>query len=52
MHQPKDRLAGGMKTCANETGCSGLVHRDDPGGWDAEGGGREVLDAEYMCTHG
>ena len=52
MHQPKDRLAGGMKTCANETGCSGLVHRDDPGGWDAEGGGREVLDAEYMCAHG
>ena len=40
MHQPKDRLAGWMKTCASETGCSGLVHRDDPGGWDAEGGGR------------
>ena len=40
MQQPKDRLAGGMKTCANETGCSGLVHWDDPGGWDREGGGR------------
>ena len=25
----------------HETGCSGLVHWDDPGGWDGEGGGRE-----------
>ena len=24
----------------NETGCSGLVHWDDPEGWDGEGGGR------------
>ena len=23
----------------HETGCSGLVHWDDPGGWDGEGGG-------------
>ena len=23
-----------------ETGCSGLVHWDDPGGWDVEGGGK------------
>ena len=23
-----------------ETGCSGLVHWDDPEGWDGEGGGR------------
>ena len=23
----------------HETGCSGLVHRDDPEGWDGEGGG-------------
>ena len=22
----------------HETGCSGLVHWDDPGGWDGEGG--------------
>ena len=22
-----------------ETGCSGLVHREDPEGWDGEGGG-------------
>ena len=25
-----------------ETGCSGLVHSDDPGGWDGEGGERGV----------
>ena len=25
-----------------ETGCSGLVHWDDPEGWDGEGGGRKV----------
>ena len=34
-----------MKQIANpgsmhETGCSGLVHWDDPEGWDGEGGGR------------
>ena len=23
----------------HETGCSGLVHCDDPEGWDGEGGG-------------
>ena len=23
-----------------DTGCSGLVHWDDPEGWDGEGGGR------------
>ena len=28
------------------TGCSGLVHWDDPEGWDGEGGGREVQDGE------
>ena len=26
----------------HETGCSGLVHWDDPEGWDGEGGGRGV----------
>ena len=35
-----------------ETGCSGLVHWDDPEGWDGEGGGREVQDGEHMYTHG
>ena len=28
----------------HETGCSGLVHWDDPEGWDGEGGGRGVQD--------
>ena len=28
----------------HETGCSGLVHCDDPEGWDGEGGGRGVQD--------
>ena len=36
----------------HETGCSGLVHWDDPEGWDGEGGGREGQDGEYMYTHG
>ena len=36
----------------HETGCSGLVHWDDPEGWDGEGGGREGQDAEHMYTHG
>ena len=51
------------KTCFNvkqiaspasvhETGCSGLVHWDDPEGWDEEGGGRRVQDREHMYTHG
>ena len=36
----------------HETGCSGLVHWDDPQGWEGEGGGRGVQDGEHMCTHG
>ena len=36
----------------HETGCSGLVHWDDPGGWDGEGSEREGLDGEHMCIHG
>ena len=36
----------------HETGCSGLVHWDDPEGWDGEGGGKEGQDGERMCTHG
>ena len=35
-----------------ETGCSGLVHCDDPEGWDGEGGGRGVQDGEHMYTRG
>ena len=36
----------------HDTGCSGLVHWDDPEGWDREGGGRGVQDGEHVCTHG
>ena len=35
-----------------ETGCSGLVHWDDPEGWDGERGGKGVQDGEDMYTHG
>ena len=35
-----------------ETGCLGLVHWDDPEGWDGEGGGRGVQDGEHMYIHG
>ena len=35
-----------------DTGCSGLVHWDDPEGWDGEGGGRGVQDGEHMYTYG
>ena len=34
----------------HDTGCSGVVHWDDPEGWDGEGGGRGVQDAEHMYT--
>ena len=36
----------------HETGRSGLVHWDDPEGWDREGGGRGVQDGKHMYTHG
>ena len=36
----------------HHTGCSGLVHWDDPEGWDGEGGGRGVQDGENVYTHG
>ena len=34
-----------------DTGCSGLVHWDDPEGWDGEGGGG-VQDGEHVYTRG
>ena len=34
----------------HETGCSGLVHCDDPEGWYGEGGGRGVHVWECMYT--
>ena len=36
----------------HDTGCLGLVHWDDPEGWDGEGGGRGVQDGEHMYTGG
>ena len=35
-----------------DTGCLGLVHRDDPEGLYREGGGRGVQDGEHVYTHG
>ena len=34
----------------HDTGCSGLVHWDDPEGWDKEGSGRGVQDGKHMYT--
>ena len=36
----------------HETGCSGLVHWDDPEGWDGDGGGRVVQDGKHMYKIG
>ena len=35
-----------------DTGCLGLVHWDDPEGWDREGGVRGVQDGEHMYIRG
>ena len=36
----------------HDTVCLGLVHWDDPEGWNGEGGGRRVQDGEHMYTCG
>ena len=36
----------------HDTGCSGLVHWDDPDGWNGEGGGRGVQDGKHMYPRG
>ena len=36
----------------HDTGCSGLVHHDDPEGWDREGGGKGIQDREHMYSRG
>ena len=36
----------------HDTGCSGLVHWDDPEGCNGEGGGREGQYGEHMYTCG
>ena len=34
----------------HDIGCSGLVHWDDPEGWDGDGGGRGVQDGEHTMA--
>ena len=36
----------------HDTGCSGLVQWDDPGGWYGARGGRGDQDGEHVYTHG
>ena len=36
----------------HDSGCLGLVHWDDPEGWNGEGGGRRVQDGEHGYTCG
>ena len=36
----------------HDTGCSGLVHWDDPEGWYGEGGGRGDSNGEHVYTRG
>ena len=36
----------------HDTGCSGLVHWDDPETWDEDGVGRGFQDGENMYTLG
>ena len=36
----------------HDTECSGLVHWDDPEGWNGEEGRRGIQDGEHMYTHG
>ena len=36
----------------HDTGCSGLVHWDDPEGWYGEGSGKGVQDGEHVYTRG
>ena len=58
-------LENGIETCIisyvkqitspglmHDTGCSGLVHWDDPEGWYGEGEGRGVQNGEHVYTRG
>ena len=36
----------------HDTGSLGLVHWDDPEGWDGQEGGKGVQDGEHMYTCG
>ena len=61
----RDDLENGIETCIisyvkqiaspgsmDDTGCLGLVHWDDPEGWDGERDARGVQDGEHMYTRG
>ena len=47
-------LKSSMQDCkpVHDTGCLGLVHWDNPEGWNGEGGGRRAQDGEHMYTCG
>ena len=47
-HTHKTNYTGSM----HDTGCLGLVHWDDPEGWNGEGRGRRIQDGEHMYTCG
>ena len=59
-HEIKRHLLLGRKVMTNldsifkssDTGCLGLVHWDDPEGWNGEGGGRRVQGGEHMYICG
>ena len=36
-------------SAGHDTGCLGLVHWEDPEGWNGEGGGRRVQDGEHTA---
>ena len=42
----------GVWEVMHDTGCSRLVHWDDPEGWYGEEGGRGVQDGEHVYTRG
>ena len=46
----KNRIASLCLT--QDTACLGLVHWDDPEGWDGEGGEREVQEGELYTRGG
>ena len=48
----QEREEGRSPGSKHDTGCLGLVHWDDPEGWNGEGGGRRVQDGEHMYTCG
>ena len=48
IHVKRIAIPGSM----HDTGCSGLVHWNDPEGWYREGGGSGVQNGEHVYTRG